>query len=516
MLKKSNEIFLYDRVIKRDYDYQMWFFFPACEAFALSSLGYLWLFKNIDEAGDIAIERVYSDSQTTELMRNKISLIGISNSFDMDFLEVFKFLEKNNFAIKASERNETDPLIFAGGPVITANPEPYSEIYDFMIIGDGEDINTEVINTCKNNYGKPKSEILEILSKIEGVYVPSVKQEKIRKVTKKLSGCIYTPVLSEKSFFPNTFIVEVERGCANRCGFCIASYINLPLRFVPYDEIIKSIDKGLKYTNKIALLGAQLTAHPKFEDICKYLEKKIDNGENIEMSVSSLRVDSFKPSIINTLVKAGQKNLTLALEAGSERLRQVINKNLTEEQIHAAVDAAVSCGLKGLKFYGILGLPTETQEDVNEIVELTKRIKQHHKGFEISYGFSTFVPKAHTPFQWCGREPAETLEKKIRYLTKELNKTGVKINVSSVKQDYWQAVLSRGDRKLTDFLIETYRLGGKSGAFKKAAKNLGVDTDFYALKNYPIDTALPWDKISIRPEKEFLQKEYSRLIKQDN
>ena len=132
----------------------MWFFFPGCEAFALSSLGYLWLFKTIDEREDIEIERVYSDSKTTNIMRNEISLIGISNSFDMDFLEIFKFLEKNNYEFRAKDRKDSDPMIFAGGPVITANPEPYKEIYDFMIIGDGEDVNTQVIEICKDNQGR--------------------------------------------------------------------------------------------------------------------------------------------------------------------------------------------------------------------------------------------------------------------------------------------------------------------------------------------------------------------------
>jgi len=372
-----------------------------------------------------------------------------------------------------------------------------------------------VIEICKDNQDKPKQEILELLSKVEGVYVPSVNQSIVRKITKKLSQCIYTPILSEKSFFPNTFILEVERGCANRCGFCLASYINLPLRFVPYEKIIEAIDLGLTKTNKIALLGAQLTAHPKFEEICKYIGNKIDNGENIEMSVSSLRVDSFKPEIVNTLVKAGQKNLTLALEAGSERLRRVINKNLTEPQIHQAIDVAVECGLKGMKFYGILGLPTETDEDVQEIIELSKRIKKRHKQFDISFGFSTFVPKAHTPFQWCGRTSDKILEKRIQYLTKGLKKIGVKINVSSLKWDYIQAVLSRGDENLTEYLIESYKNGGKTGAFKKAAKLLKIDTDHYATENYDPMAELPWDKISMRPEKEFLIKEHAGLLSRE-
>lgn len=496
----------------------MWFVFPGVESFALSSLGYLWLFREIDMLCDINIERVYSDTKTTRLMRDNIDLIAFSLSFDMDFLEVFKFMDWCGYPFKSSERGEDIPLLFAGGPVITANPEPYREIFDFMVLGDGEEgakkgygINSLVVETCRKMKGQSKSEILKELSKIEGVYVPNLTKNVV-KSTKKLPECIYTPIISEKAFFPDTFILEVERGCANMCGFCLASYINLPIRFVPYEKLIETIELGLKHTNKIALLGAQITAHPRFEDICRYVEAKIDNGEDIEMGVSSLRVDSFTVPIVRTLVKAGQKNLTLAIEAGSERLRRVINKNLTEEQIYKAIEAAVACGLRGMKFYGMIGLPTETMGDIEEIVALSKRIKAKFKGFDISFGFSTFVPKAHTPFQWFGRDSEKSLEQKSKYLQKELHKIGVQVSVSSAKWDYYQAVLSRGDVKLTDYLIEVYNLGGKLGAFKKAAKNLGIDTDYYATQNYNYDEALPWDFIDMRPGKEFLIKESKRLI----
>ena len=376
----SKETFLYTRPIKKDYDYRMWFYFPGPESFAMSSLGYLWLYRAIDMLDGIDIERVYSDSKTTRIIRDRINLIGMSFTFDTDFLQIFKFLEWNKYELKAKERKESDPIIFAGGPVITSNPEPYKEIFDFMVIGDGEGLNLEVTEICHKLKDCSKAEILLELSKIDGIYVPSINKT-VKKITRKLSECIYTPIISEDAFFPNTFILEVERGCANRCGFCLASYLNLPIRFVDYEQIIETIELGLKHTNKIALLGAQITAHPKFKDICKYIENKIDNGEKIEMSVSSLRVDSFIPEIVNTLVKAGQKNLTLAIEAGSERLRKVINKNLTEDQIYNAIDVARSCGLKGIKFYGMLGLPTETQEDIDEIINLSKRIKQKYKVF---------------------------------------------------------------------------------------------------------------------------------------
>ncbi len=511
MKNSSNEIVLYDRIPKKDYDYNMWFLFPGPEAFALSSLGYLWLYRAIDLLPNINIERIYSDTKTTEIYRNQISLVGVSFTFDLDFLQIFAFLEKNNYEIKAKDRKDTDPIIFAGGPVITSNPEPYKEIFDFMVIGDGEEANFEAVKICCKNQDKSKQEILEILSKIEGIYVPSIQQNTVKKVTKKLTECIYTPIISENAFFPNTFILEVERGCANRCAFCLASYMNLPIRFVSYEQIIDAIELGLKHTNKIALLGAQITAHPRFKDVCQYIDKKIRNGEEIEMSVSSLRIDSFTPEIVQTLVDAGQKNLTLAIEAGSERLRKVINKNLQEEQIYKAIEVAIACGLKGIKFYGMLGLPTETMDDVQEIINLAKRIKEKFKGFEISFGFSTFVPKANTPFQWFGRENAKSLEEKSNYLRKELHKLGIQSNISSAKWDYYQALLSRGDAKLTDYLIAVYKQGGKLGAFKKCAREFNIDTDYYATENYSFDKELPWDFIDIKPGKQFLIEENKKL-----
>lgn len=506
------EIFLYDRIINKKYDLNLWFVFPGSEAFALSSLGYLWLYHLVDKMENVNIERIYSDTKTTMIHRDKVDIIAFSMSFDMDFLQVLAFLEKNNFAFKSFDRKEADPLIYAGGPVVTANPEPYKNIFDFFVIGDGEDLNLDIIKFYAENKELSKSEKLQKLSQIEGIYVPAVNQNKVVKQTKKLSECIYTPIISEKAFFKNTFILEAERGCANRCGFCLASYMNLPIRFVEYQKIMDAIEFGLKKTNKIALLGAQITAHPDFEKVCGYIHSKIKNGQNIEMGVSSLRVDSFKPAIVQTLVDAGQKNLTLAIEAGSERLRKVINKNLTEEQIFNAVEVAKNCGLHGLKFYGMLGLPTESIYDIEEMVALSRRIKSKFKGFDFSFGFSTFVPKPNTPFQWIGRTDEKEIEKRANYLKKELHKMGIQASVSSAKWDYWQAVLSRGDDSLTDFLIEVYKNGGKLGAFKKSAKELNIDTDNFAYANYDYDKVLPWDFIETKPGKEFLIAENKRLL----
>ena len=509
--KLSNEIFLYDRPIKKDYDFNMWFFFPGPESFAMSSLGYLWLFRAIDMLNGIDIERVYSDTKTTRIMRDKINLIGMSFTFDTDFMAIFKFLEWNKYELKAKNRKETDPIIFAGGPVISSNPEPYKEIFDFMIIGDGECVNLEATKLCHELKDKPKSEILLELSKMEGVYVPSLNKS-VSKITRKLTECIYTPIISDNAFFPNTFILEVERGCANRCGFCLASYLNLPIRFVDYEQIIETIELGLKYTNKIALLGAQITAHPRFKDVCKYIEEKIDNGQEIEMSVSSLRVDSFVPEIVNTLVKAGQKNLTLAIEAGSERLRKVINKNLTEEQILNAVKISRENGLKGLKIYSMIGIPSETQEDIEEFIKLAKLLKQENKGFEITFSFSSFVPKPHTPLQWAQREDTKTLEKKQKYLEKEFAKIGIGSKFSSIKWDYWQALISRADENFSEFLLNVYKEGGKNGAYKSALKDLKLKV-LEPIEGFDYGKSLAWDNILLNINNQMLINEYNRLLR---
>ena len=299
--------------------------YPAIEEFAMSSLGYLWLFKQADTTDGVNVQRLYTDTESYVNLKN-IDAISFSLSFDFDFMGMLEILDKYKIPFLAKNRDENAPLIFAGGPVITTNPEPYKGFFDFFNIGDGEESFQKILEILKQK--QPKTNTLEMLSKVEGVYVPGISKA-VKRVIERLEDVIYTPILSEKSYFKDTFIVEVSRGCMNRCAFCTASYLNLPYRFYPYEKIINTIELGLKYTNKIALLGAQISAHPDFFKILKYLEFKIDNGQKIELGISSLRVDSIKDELIKILVKGGQKTSTIAIEAASERLRRIINKNIS-------------------------------------------------------------------------------------------------------------------------------------------------------------------------------------------
>ena len=505
------EKFLYKRNPKKNADYNIWMAFPGCYSFALSSLGYLHIFRLMDEMEEVNVERVYSDSTKTEIQFKDVNAIAFSSSFDLDFMSIFSMFDKYKIPYKTSDRDKNMPIIFCGGPVVTANPIPYKDFFDFMIIGDGEQLNTNVVTILADNKDKPKDEILKLLAKLNGVYVPTLNQEKIVKNSCKIENCVYTPILSDDAFFKDMFIIEISRGCANCCGFCMASYLNLPVRFAPYENIIEAIDLGLQYTNKIALLGAQVSIHPKFKQICEYIAQKVQKNPEIEMSISSLRVDAVDDAMIKTLVSAHQKHVTIAIEAGSERLRKVINKNITEEQIKHTVETARLNGLKGVKIYAMIGVPTETQEDLNEMVRVAKELKQANKGFDISFAFSSFIPKPHTPLQWCGRFSTKELEKRQNFLQKEFHKIGVKTSFSSIKWDYWQTVLSRGDDKISDFIIDVYKNGSKLGAFKKAAKDK-FNPDDYALRDFTVNEALSWDIIDLPPSKEVLIERHKKLL----
>lgn len=505
------EKFLYKRNPKKNADYNIWMAFPGCYSFALSSLGYLHIFRLMDEMEEVNVERVYSDSTKTEIQFKDVNAIAFSSSFDLDFMSIFPMFDKYKIPYKTSDRDKNMPIIFCGGPVVTANPIPYKDFFDFMIIGDGEQLNTTVVTILADNKDKPKDEILKLLAKLNGVYVPTLNQEKIVKNSCKIENCVYTPILSDDAFFKDMFIIEISRGCANCCGFCMASYLNLPVRFAPYENIIEAIDLGLQYTNKIALLGAQVSIHPKFKQICEYIAQKVQKNPEIEMSISSLRVDAVDDAMIKTLVSAHQKHVTIAIEAGSERLRKVINKNITEEQIKHTVETARLNGLKGVKIYAMIGIPTETQEDLNEMVRVAKELKQANKGFDISFAFSSFIPKPHTPLQWCGRFSTKELEKRQNFLQKEFHKIGVKTSFSSIKWDYWQTVLSRGDDKISDFIIDVYKNGSKLGAFKKATKDK-FNPDDYALRDFNVNEALSWDIIDLPPSKEVLIERHKKLL----
>lgn len=464
------ENFLYDRLKNKNPKLNIWFMYPAIESFAMASLGFLSIFKMLDLDSELYVERVYSDSKSLELSVDCIDCAGFSFSFEIDILTIIKMLKKYEIPLKSNERKENTPLIFAGGPVLMANPKPFEEFFDFISIGEKISLKN-ALEVLKENNNLSRDEKLKLLSEVEGIYVPKYPKDEVKIIRDDMQNeVVYTPILSEKSYFSNSFVVEIERGCPKRCNFCLASWLNLPVRFVPYEKIIDAIDFGLQYTDKLALMGAYVAGHPDFEKIISHISSYCKTRP-IELSISSLRADLADENLIKLLVECNQKTATIALEAGSQRLRDLIRKDLTEEQILNTLRVAQLNGLKGMKIYTMIGLPTETDEDIEELIKIVQKMKSQAKelkgGFDITISTSTFIPKAHTPFECVKRTDKKVLEKRINYLKKSFHKMGIQFRPSSIEWDIIQSILSRYDNSLANLLIDVVERGGNLGAFKQ-------------------------------------------------
>lgn len=525
-----DEKYLYTPSNKLSDSVKLWFCFPAGYSIGMSGLGYLSLFKTLDTNPKANPEKLFTDTKKTRHNIKDLEMLGFSFSFEFDFINIFKILEQYKIPLYAKDREEGCPLIFAGGPVMGANPEPFAEFFDFVLIGDGENIN-EIIDVLYENKNLSRTEILDKLSALDGIYVPSkyefsynsdfsiksiTPDTKVRKITKQDFGCVYLPIITPNTMFANNCLVEVARGCPQKCAFCLASYANLPFRYPTYEQIIEALDIGIKNAGKIGLLGALVTAHPKFDEITDYLLKRLET-EKFEVSISSLRVDRINPKTIQMLVKAGQKSSTIALEAGSQRLRDFINKRLSTEQIFESVKIAQENGLTALKIYSMIGLPTETMQDIEELCTLMKSLQKEFRGISLTLSTSSFVPKANTPFQWYGRESLSTLEEKNAYLKKHLHISGIKYRAPSIKWDNIQGLITRGDRRMADLLVEFCRNSASLGSLNRAYKDCTERNpnlppfEWYANREIPKDEILPWDLIEYNFEKEDLIKEVHRL-----
>lgn len=513
------EKFLYERLQNKTPKINVWFAFPAIESFAMSSLGFLSIFKQLDLMEDVFVERIYADTKTTVANVCDLDVIGFSNSFEIDILTILKMFSKFKIPPLAHDRGEEYPLIFGGGPVLSANPVPFEDFYDFVSVGDAKITLDKAFRVLVEKKDETKEEKLKTLSEIEGIWVPKFGKEKpVKKMADELLEPVYTPILSDKSYFKDTFIIEIERGCPKTCNFCLASWLNLPVRYVPLEKILKAIDLGLQNTNKIALLGAYVAGHPQFIEILKYIREK-NKISPVELTLSSLRADLADREVIETLVECGQRTVTIAVEAGSERLRRVINKDLTDEQILKTVENCRKFGLKGVKIYAMIGLPTETEKDILSLANLIKRIKETNKGFELSISVASFIPKAHTPFQWCKKADSKDLEKKLAFLKNKILPLGVNLRPSSIDWDLIQSILSRAGISLSSYLLKVVENGGNLGAFKQTWRRMakaGIlpDMDLYAsmpVSENPDDT-LPWEFIHVT-DKYILKKRLEDALK---
>lgn len=490
------------------------FAFPNEYSVGITSLGYQVVWATFASRRDLQVSRLFTDIH--EPLPGQPELLGYSLSWELDYVNILNGLELLEIPLRSVERDDYHPLVFGGGPVLTANPEPFADFFDVILLGDGEILLGDFIEAYKEVRTADRSTKLQHLAQVPGVYVPSLytvtyhdltgaiqsiepvdaqMPPKVEKQTYRGNTLSASTVVTEKAAWENIYMVEVVRSCPEMCRFCLASYLTLPFRTASLEKsLIPAIQRGLEVTNRIGLLGASVTQHPEFEALLDFLSQP--EYETVRLSIASVRTNTVTPKLAEILAQRGTTSITIAVESGSERLRQIINKKLkNEEIIQAAINAKVG-GLKSLKLYGMVGVPGEEMSDVERTVEMMQHIKKAAPGLRLTLGCSTFVPKAHTPFQWFGVNPQS--EKRLKYLQKHLKPQGIDFRPESYNWSVIQALISRGDRRLSHLLELTRHYGDSLGSYRRAFKELRgqlPELDFYVHADWSTNQVLPWSHL---------------------
>lgn len=515
--------------------------YPADYGIAMSSLGYLTLFRILDQRADVAAQRITMDALARgERLKPDTALLGFSFSFELDILNILKTLAQCEIPLLARERTAAHPLVFAGGPVAMTNGEPYADFIDFYLVGDGEDVLGELVTAVQRHRtllaSAPEGRLAllrALAAEVPGLYAPALYEVTYaapdgpilaitprdattparvhkRSLAPDTPDVAFSPILTPQAYFSNVFLVEVMRGCAHRCRFCMASYTTLPARASPTGGLMRAIETGLRHTPKIGLLGALIADHPDFAELCAFLNHQMDAHDGLTLSAASLRADTLSEAIVRTFVRGGQRQLTIAIETGSARLRRRINKHLSEEAIFQAARVCARAGLPSLKLYTMVGLPDETDEDIDDTLRLVRQLRRENPTLSLTLGCSSFVPKGGTPFQWVERLATPAVEKRLERLRRGL--VGLaQFRPSSARWDATQALLARGDRRLGPFLLRYAAYGGSLGHIRRAWKDLPKGSlpsqDWFALRARDQNECLPWDVVSLGIPRSILYQE---------
>ncbi|NEO20241.1 MAG: radical SAM protein [Moorea sp. SIO3I6] len=490
------------------------FAFPNQYNVGITSLGYQIVWASLALRPDLMVSRLFTDYH--EPLPRQPELLGYSISWELDYVNILAGLEFLEIPLYSAQRDSSHPLVFGGGPVLTANPEPFADFFDVILLGDGEILLDNFIDAYQEVRTAERNTQLQHLAQVPGVYIPSLYQvtyhdltsaiASIQPVSDQIPATVSkqtyrgntlsaSTVVTEKAAWENIYMVEVVRSCPEMCRFCLASYLTLPFRTPSaIDSLIPAIERGLKVTDRIGLLGASVTQHPEFDVLLDYLNQPQYN--HVRLSLASVRTNTVTEKLAQTLTKRNTRSITIAVESGSQRLREIINKKLTNDQIIQAAVNAKAGGLKRLKLYGMVGVPGEEIADVEETVAMMEQIKKAAPGLGLTLGCSTFVPKAHTPFQWFGVNPQA--QKRLKLLQKKLRSQAIDFRPESYNWSVIQALISRGDRRLSQLLELTRHYGDSLGSFRRAFKQLRgqlPELDFYVYTDWSTEQVLPWSHL---------------------
>jgi len=508
----------------------------------MSSLGFQTLYSLLNNMDHDVCERAFWPDDNKSPIHRPVTIesgrpitdadiIAFSISFENDYPQLLTILSQSGLPLYAGERGARHPLVIAGGVACFLNPEPIAPFIDCFLFGEAEGILPHFFRIFEP--AGDKQVVLKNLARhVPGAYIPAFYQAryhqdgtlasfdpredvppKIERIyledLDRVETC--SAVLTPQTTFDRSFLIEIGRGCPHGCRFCSAGFVYRPPRFRPINRLESVIERGARLTDRIGLVGAAVSDLPEIEKLCE----KFADGD-IRISFSSLRADRLTAGLLSTLKKSRVKTATIAPEVGSERMRRVINKGITEKDVLNGAKMLVENGIPNLKLYFMVGLPGETAEDIDAIIKLVKQIKhrflassrsRRHIG-TITVSLSCFVPKPATPFQWAPMDEVDSLKKKIKKIKNALKKVAnLRINADLPRWAYLQALFSRGDRKVADILLSAH---GNNGNWPQTLKTAALNADFYVLRERGPDEKFPWDFIDHGIKKSYLRREYER------
>lgn len=461
--------------------------------------------------------------------------LGITLPHELTYTNVLELLDLAGIPLHAGRRREDDPLVVGGGPC-AYNPEPLAPFFDAIVVGDGEDAIVDVVQTHRTmkEAGASRAEVLAALGTVPGVYVPSLGRHRVVRRAVGDLGLHETPacpVVPYTDVVHDRVTVEVTRGCARGCRFCQAGMIYRPVRERSADEIVRSAMAALRCTgyDEVSLTSLSTADHSQFVDVLRRLARRLQ-GSDVTVSVPSLRADALTPDVARLLGAAKRTGLTLAPEAGTQRLRDVINKNVTEEGLLETVRRAFSNGWRRVKLYFMIGLPTETDDDVAAIAALAARVleaardcvpSKERGSVRVAVSVSTFVPKPHTPFQWEAQIALDEVRRRQALLREAMPRKGVELSYHDAEASFVEAVLARGGREVARAVEEAWRLGARFDAWSEqfslerwmdAFERAGVDAEAVANRQRDPFEELPWSHISAGVSEAYLRAERLRAF----
>ncbi len=496
--------------------------YPNSYHIGMSNLGLHAVYSFLNRYPDIVCERVFIEPRqpgaalSVESGRPlaDFAVIAFSLTYELDYFNIVPALRKAGVPLLAAERDAAQPLLIAGGPCVIANPLPLAPLFDAFGIGEAEAILPALLPVLQAGAGGDRAELLARLASLPGVYVPARKPEKpvVRQWVRNLDDFpTHSAILTPDTELGDRYLVEVERGCKWGCRFCLVGTAYRPVRFHSLASLLDQAQAGLQRTRRLGLVGPSLADHPRFDELIDQLA-----GQGAEISVSSLRIKPLSRLLLANMVRHGSQSVALAPEAGSEKLRRVICKGVDEDDILAAMHVVGEMGFRQLKLYFMVGLPTEMDDDIRELIELSVKCKaildSYRGGCQVSLTIAPFVPKAGTPFQWLAMESPDVLARRLGLIRSALPPKGIGLSHDSLAWSEVQAVLARGDEELAAVLV-SLKSASISG-WLRALKESGVDATDYTYRAREVGERLPWDILDSGTARGTLAAELSRALSQ--